>query len=45
MLHPAETAKPRPGFTGYKQRERHGVRSVKEPGIDGIVPDSEGACK
>ena len=45
MLHPAETAKPRPGFTGYKQRERHGVRSVKEPGIDCIVPDSEGACK
>ena len=40
-----ETAKPWPGFTGYKQQERHGVRSVKEPGIDCIVPASEGACK
>ena len=40
-----ETAKPRPGFTGYKQQERHGVRSMKEPGIYCIVPDSEKACK
>ena len=45
MLHPTGIAKPQPILTGHKLQERLGVRSVKEPVIDYIVPVSGEACK